>query len=833
MADDQPRSTLPPRSRKRASKACLACRARKVRCDISQREGTCTNCSLDQQVCVVKPRPTRYRNSAQSNPSLRATLPTTIPSNVPQPSSQIPPPELLDQEPPYQPTNVEEILPDLDASIGLNTANHPDDPSDQSIRDLNWDSPAQSDTREGLQATPKSTDPHVMSSYYPFLKLNNLTQMAPDDINFLERQSCFRIPTQPALDELMREYFLHVHPSLPIINEGDFWDMYTNRDVVLGDHSRMSLFVFQAMLFAACSFVPQATIRKLGFTSTRSARAAYFRRAKLLFDFNGERDSVSVAQGALLLTYNASTRNHKILNTFWLSTAIQFAKDADAHRYHSNKSLKPERKSALKRLWWCCILRDRILPLGVRRPLSISSADFDFSLELLTKEDFDSEIFRSRVYDASTKASLVQLLLTLCDLAVSLTEVIMLIYPVNDAVCGSSTEQKARLSLNRIESCKGRLHSWFENATIAFPSPAGISDSHESVVLYTNLMYMYYYSALLAIHHYEVLVIITSSNLLKSHFNHMCQSKSRVEAAAAGITDNLKELVQLKLAKHLPISVVAYAALPLVLHVLDVKLSATESQSARKRRRLDIYTMTMKGLQAQYDGTDEVFEIIGKVVDYMSLEKSTQRRRSSNEHKYVFQDSDSPRLSSLEPKNPRRAVNDWGDVLLRQPSLYLRIALTMDLSLSKGQFPDDTDFPAALQSQNHIQTHFPLYRITMGEFENASRPTTDASETHQDTQYHNSAADYMVRGRGNGSSFTPAFSSAMSMTDRFVDAMSCPTTRMIGQSPLEDLGSPMCSGFVGDRMQENVDALFDHSTNWVDTMFLGDEWLISPETTRT
>lgn len=857
---------MQPPSRKRASKACLACRARKVRCDISQREGSCTNCFLDKQVCVVKPRPTRYRaskarNGAQSNPSPPANLPTTLPPTASQTSTHLPASESFEQDPICRGISAREILPDLNSSVGLDTASNCENASDQSVGGrMNMDSPGQAKTGDGrhTMASPLGAtyDPafvhadtaaqidsesratvntHVMFSYYPFLELDGLSQMSTEDINFLELQGCFRIPTQPVLDEFIREYFLHVHPSLPVIDEGNFWDMYTHRDLHRAECSHMSLFVFQAMLFASCSFVSQAAIRRLGFTSTRCARAAYFRRAKLLFDFNGERDSVSTAQGALLLTYNSSMRNHKTLNTFWLGIAIQFAKDAGAHRYHTNKSLKMERKNVLKRLWWCCILRDRILPLGVRRPLHISSMDFDFNMEPLTKADFENEIFTSKVYDATTKLSLIQLLLTLCDLAVALTEVIMMVYPLNESiVSGLSTEQKTDLSLNRIESCKRQLNLWYEKATIKFPTPAGISDSHESLILYTNLMYIYYHSAILAILHHEVLVIVTSSTLLRSHFNQMCRNKPRVEEAAAGITENLKELIQLKLVKHLPISVVAYAALPLVLHVLDVKLSATESQTARKKRRLDIYTEAMKGLQSQYDGTDEICEIIRRMVDYMSVENPTRGRRfNSSQDKTVFQhDISSPKPSPLEPSMPPKVVNDWGDVLLRQPTLYLRIALTIDLSLSKGYFPDDTDFPTALQSRNQIETRFPLYRITIGYIGNLLETNVGPDAIDHNNQYPTIEPDCTDRSRHNDDNDTPMSSSAISTTDPFTGPVKVPSMQTVGQSP-GDLELSMCFGSVEMGMQDNVDTVFDNSTAWADAMFLGDEWLISHGTDRT
>jgi hypothetical protein len=60
------------------------------------------------------------------------------------------------------------------------------------------------------------------------------------------------------LNEFIREYFLHVHPNLPVINEADFWDTYTNNR-----REPVPLILFQAMLFAACSVRSSATLRYL------------------------------------------------------------------------------------------------------------------------------------------------------------------------------------------------------------------------------------------------------------------------------------------------------------------------------------------------------------------------------------------------------------------------------------------------------------------------------------------------------------------------------------------------------------------------------------------
>lgn len=46
-------------TRKRAKRACLSCRTRKVRCDVSHGGIPCMNCYLDGDECVVLQRASR------------------------------------------------------------------------------------------------------------------------------------------------------------------------------------------------------------------------------------------------------------------------------------------------------------------------------------------------------------------------------------------------------------------------------------------------------------------------------------------------------------------------------------------------------------------------------------------------------------------------------------------------------------------------------------------------------------------------------------------------------------------------------------------------------
>jgi hypothetical protein len=111
--------------------------------------------------------------------------------------------------------------------------------------------------------TPRTNNSFVPFSTYQFLQPNDLEHISPEDISFLEEQSCFQIPSRPMLDEFVAHYFLHVHPIIPMIEEGDFWDSYTkaeqDRDPNL---LQLSLTLFQCMLFSVAS-VSSRPLREL------------------------------------------------------------------------------------------------------------------------------------------------------------------------------------------------------------------------------------------------------------------------------------------------------------------------------------------------------------------------------------------------------------------------------------------------------------------------------------------------------------------------------------------------------------------------------------------
>lgn len=209
---------------------------------------------------------------------------------------------------------------------------------------------------------------------------------------------------------------------------------------------------------------------------------------------------MAIAQAALLLSHwTPPVRTETKPNTVWLSIGIQNAKNAEAPYYATLPSLgrSPEgkRRNNLKRLWWCCIIRDRILPLGLRRGIQITRAHFDFEKHRpLSLMDLDDEVHCSLVYNPESKRELIRILTHVLDLCVILTDVLLLVFPLDGAI-DQVRERPALAPLEEADIRKNKkaLVHWYTSAVAAGEGEAEINwNGHESIILYTHWMYTYY-----------------------------------------------------------------------------------------------------------------------------------------------------------------------------------------------------------------------------------------------------------------------------------------------------------------------------------------------------
>ncbi|KAH6697413.1 hypothetical protein F5X68DRAFT_226788 [Plectosphaerella plurivora] len=469
----------------------------------------------------------------------------------------------------------------------------------------------------------------------------------------------------------MRQYFTHIQPMLPMLSETDFWEAFTTPTP---HESKMSsLLLVQSMLFAACSTVSSSTLAQLGYSSTRQTRASFYRKAKLLYDMGVETSAMATAQAALLLTFwNPPSRADLKPNTMWLMIATENAKKAKADRYAESADAPmadPAKGSQLRRLWWCCIIRDRILPLGLRRSPQITSAHFDLEKNMETGyKDLQAEILRSKMHSEATLKTLAIIIERVVKLSVILTDVLLLAFPLKGAAHPDEIPQ------SQMKRCKAALLSWYETTpreigdkSIAMRDPAA--------ALHHAVMHIYFHWANIVMSHLG----IRRAGIIQPRASQrrcIIEAQKEAQKSTVSIVENVHLLNELGLAEKLPITIAAFVAFPLAVHVFEATCSdmfvskpRTAAERPLFRQRLSALVKAMKALHAQYDGVEEVVRNIRRIVDYVRLKSNNGEASDKG-------------ISSGQ--------------LFSDVALELRVSLAIDWSLSSGRPADGSDFTAYL-----------------------------------------------------------------------------------------------------------------------------------------
>ncbi|CAG9989424.1 unnamed protein product [Clonostachys byssicola] len=788
--------------RRRSPRACLVCRSRKVRCDVLQKSRPCTNCTLDGKVCIV-PNGRRGKmtcGNGVDQPSLQHTEEATDPNNT---SDHFERGVASDRDlsmGQHEFSFADEIDVDIGNALDDNGQAHDSDdwpqdtlcetqPNDKVVesplKEL-WSHSKENHTELRNDAAPEEflaiTSPgsnamelfaerEVSYTRYPFIILNNLRSLGPEDVAYLASQDCLVIPTGETLDHFLEMYFLHVHPLLPMINEGNFWKLYCHGPCEETD--KVPLVLFQAILFAASSFVSEDVVKHLGFPHTRAARAAFYKRAKLLYNLETESSLVPLAQTALLLSFWAPdplggqgglsdcTKNS---TEAWLVLAIHDARNSGAHLQTNippsdpvgNDSTEQKHQNALRRLWWCCLIRDRILALNLRRNIQIKRAFYDPDT---LYHDLSDEIHQSRVYNADTKRRTIQVLVQLARLATTLTDVIPLIYPSDDEPRYNTEAGKGSPG----KKCKELLDSWYKSASSELSSLAGGADNLNPVILYTNFTYIYYYSAKIAVCHHEALqlALANASAMLDSiAFATICDNQQQLREAICGVSDCLERLIQLGLVRWLPVVTLACLALPLMLQILDVKISsmnrnsvsikASKTQTTVKQRRLTVLIEAVRVYHPRYATVDYICKTIRHVTNLARLDVMSN--------------------VGVDTGMGQPIISDWTDFLILSPGHYLQLSNALDFSLKKTCLARADDISSDLKLLLGTGTKLPWPQEHSLTYQRLSPPSAFAIPGHSwDMESNEGSSSLSVPSQSNvmeESNPDETFQVSTSVTDR-------------------------------------------------------------------
>lgn len=206
-----------------------------------------------------------------------------------------------------------------------------------------------------------------------------------EDVEYLVKKGALTLPDEDLQCALLRAYIQYVAAFMPLLDLAPFYTAIALR----GEGAQpVSLILVQAVMFAGVAYVDLEYLTSRGFTSRKSARKVFFDRVRLLYGLECETDRMSLLQALLLMTYWYEKPEDEKETWYWLGIALSLAQVLGLHRNPDNLEISPAAKQLRKRAWWCCFMRDRLLALGLRRPIRLRAEDF--TVPMLTVSDFES-----------------------------------------------------------------------------------------------------------------------------------------------------------------------------------------------------------------------------------------------------------------------------------------------------------------------------------------------------------------------------------------------------------------------------------------------------------
>ncbi|UPL00873.1 hypothetical protein LCI18_011807 [Fusarium solani-melongenae] len=531
----------------------------------------------------------------------------------------------------------------------------------------------------------------------------------PESMALLMHHGCFDVPDRATLEAFFQRFFLYIHPFMPLLNEAHFWDTFTSSSgIELVERGELPLVLLFSMLYTATGFLPLTFVESLGFKNIHDAKSTFYRRAELLYICNTEESSIVKAQAALLLShsyFSQPPRSPSNLATMWLSRAIRHAELSGAQHYDTlqppGHSTCPEQRTqpdTLKRLWWCCIIGDRVMPLASRRGMQIKGTRFDFKTKpRLGRADLSDEIDRPGVYDRDTKLVLVELLERLVAFCVLLTDILEMSYsnPVEGFAGLTSIEsyehfiQDYRRRLQGIrKAAMGRQPGYTHNVG-SNDAPFRIAEC--SIGLFASLSILYTCTAETILGHYRMLItdfcfIEGNDSIVSTQRRTSCK---KVEAATHETMECLEHLIHSRLVHLLPLSAVGCTVFTLLLQILNIRLRSISTQlGLNKDTELNDGNQMQQNFMLLIEAM-QVYRLRHSAVDWILDAVRIIITRFCQSFPTIF-------ISGLASSDHCPATC-WSDILQYQPKVYLSLSMMLDLCVSNGRIPHDNDLPLYLR----------------------------------------------------------------------------------------------------------------------------------------
>ncbi|KAF5855250.1 hypothetical protein ETB97_009564 [Aspergillus alliaceus] len=404
------------------------------------------------------------------------------------------------------------------------------------------------------------------------------SQWSSSQRKYLQETEALTCPPLSLRNALISSYINWVHPFCPVVDLHNFLPSVVHLDGSQG-----------------ASFVPLSELHSAGYDSRLSAKADFYARAKLLYDFGYESDRIRIAQALLLMSYWQDEQDALQNHWYWVALANVVARSIGLHRDPTG-DMTTEDIGLWRRLGWTCFVRDRILSLVVRHPPTIELRQFnlkplevaDFGICVLPLEVLQNFPDCEVLQKTETQVSLAQIYIEKLKLCAILDNIFSFKYEEVAPRLGATKEntvillKKASKEPEHVSSQhRARLQKWQDelpSISQVGPSPMRALTQSEGVLrLHQSLLHILYHTVLFVLYPPREV-----HNSTPSCFVRRC-----MRLASSSIAHTMEDLEGHDLVRFLPSASVTMIVNAAVMNVYEYQLAWGSHKEWCIRRFLD------------------------------------------------------------------------------------------------------------------------------------------------------------------------------------------------------------------------------------------------------
>lgn len=287
------------------------------------------------------------------------------------------------------------------------------------------------------------------------------------------------------------------------------------------------------------------------------------------------------------MTYWYETPDEQKDAWYWMGVVISLAHTVGLYKNPENTDMEPRKKKLWKRIWWSCVMRDRLIALGMRRPTRVKNGDYD--TPMLTEDDFEISVLPEHITciptecglarDIGAQRQLAQMCVAKVKLCLHIGRILSTQYSV---LAQYHTDTSTHLNMmlfpkkldqkGEIQRCDQELSQWITDlpATCQYSSKLGAGNSAPLIFVHRALLNMVYFATVSALHRPQVLPPLPTINP-DSGQNLQDISRRKVREASCAITCISRDLYTYNLEKYLPTAGVTVLLPAIIIHLLDIK----------------------------------------------------------------------------------------------------------------------------------------------------------------------------------------------------------------------------------------------------------------------